>query len=470
MTGPKRALLVWFFLAAGLPSALGGNSGGYRGPKRNGIYPAAGLLRKWPEGGPKLLWKYDKLGPGWASATVVDDTVYCIGGAPTGNLFAFTIDGRLKWKKPYGREFTARFDGTRSTPTVSDGLVIFSSGRKDERSVYCFDAATGRKLWHVDGNKQFGGKAQGWGYNESPLVVDDLVVFTLRAKDKVTPPIVALDKRTGRKAWAADPGPGDLSAGDCSVSLAAAGTHRIIVANLWRAILALDPKTGKTLWSIKIKKGTVITPTCSDGYLALGKNSYDAITMLKLARDGRSYRELWTAGLNGISQVVILDGKLFGIGSIERPATDKKEKKRKKKRRIPAWVCHDAETGKLLKALACMCDGSVVAADGLVYFMEGGEHHWKTPRMSIARPTSDGFEPVSSFTPVVGTKELWVSPTIAEGRLFIRHGSVLSVYDLRPQSYRKPAGTAPTDRAGADRRASRGKSANPVAFRGGRGE
>ena len=27
---------------------------------------------------------------------------------------------------------------------------------------------------------------------------------------------------------------------------------------------------------------------------------------------------------------------------------------------------------------------------------------------------------------------LWVSPTIAEGRLFVRHGSVLSVYDLRP--------------------------------------
>ena len=61
---------------------------------------------------------------------MVDDTVYCIGGAPTGALFAFTLDGTLKWKKPYGAEFTSRFDGTRSTPTVHEGRVIFSSGKK----------------------------------------------------------------------------------------------------------------------------------------------------------------------------------------------------------------------------------------------------------------------------------------------------------------------------------------------------
>jgi len=418
--------------------ARGGNSGGYRGPNRNGIYPATGLLAKWPEGGPKLLWKYDKLGPGWASATVVDETVYCLGGAPMGHLFAFTIDGKLKWKRPYGPEFQMRFDGTRSTATVTDGLVIFSSGKKDERSVYCLDAASGKKLWHVDGHKRFGGEPQGWGYNESPMVIGDVVAFTLRAKDEKTPPVVALNKRTGETAWTADPGPGDLSAGDCSISVAGEGENRIIVANAWRAILALEPKTGKTLWSIPTRQGTVITPTYSDGYLLVGKNGYGRVTMFRLARDARSYRELWDTKpkeVNGISQAVILDGKVFMIGKTEQEYTDNRGRRRTRK--ALAWVCFDAQTGKRLKSRPCMADGSIVAANGLVYYMEGGERHCKTPKVSIAKPAPDGFEFVSTFTPVVGTKELWVSPTIAEGRLFIRHGSVLSVYDLRPDSYRQ---------------------------------
>jgi hypothetical protein len=31
------------------------NSGGFRGPQRNGIFPAKGLLRQWPEGGPPVI-------------------------------------------------------------------------------------------------------------------------------------------------------------------------------------------------------------------------------------------------------------------------------------------------------------------------------------------------------------------------------------------------------------------------------
>ena len=428
------ALLVSAVLAA----APAENSGGYRGPDRNGIYPASGLLKKWPEGGPKLLWKFDQLGPGWASATVAGDTVYCLGGCAPGNLFAFDLrTGDLKYKKPYGDEFRARFDGTRSTPTVSDGLVIFSSGKKDERSIYCYDAATGERLWHVDGNKEFGGQAQGWGYNESPLVVDDLVVFTLRSKDTVCPPVVALDKRSGRTVWKADPGPGNLSAGDSSISLAGEAPHRIIVDNLWRAILALDSKTGRTLWTINIDTGTTLTPTYVDGYLAVAKRTSDSktdLTILKLAPDSRSYEELWSANADAISQVVILDGKVFGIGSVEQVTKDSRGRDQKK--RVRAWVAYDLKTGRVLKAEPCMDTGSIIAADGMVYIQEGGEGHCRTPKMSLLKPTPDGFECTGSFQPVIGTKEFWVGPTIAQGRLFIRHGTLLACYDLRAGSYR----------------------------------
>lgn len=419
--------LLTFLLAASIEAEP--NSGGYRGPDRNGIYPAEGLAKKWPEKGPELLWAYEELGDGWASATVVGDTVYCIGGAPTGSLFALDLDsGELKWKKEYGREFTARFNGTRSTPTVTDGMVIFSSGKKDERSIYCHDANSGEQVWHVDGNKRFGGKSQGWGYNESPLVVGDKVIFTLRSKDNKCPPVAALDIKTGKTAWEADPSPGDLSAGDCSVSLARVGKKTYVIANLWRAVLALDAETGERLWRMKISKGTSMTPVYNDGYLLMACKGGSNITMFKMSEDFRTYEELWTRQIDTLSQAVIVDGKVFGIGW--PPRGDKKKKPGKQR----AIVCFDADSGKLLKHVNCMATGSVVAADGLVFIVQGAEHHCKTPKMTLVKPTDDGFEITGEFQPKVGTKELWVSPTIARGRLFIRQGSQLAAYDIsQPQ-------------------------------------
>ena len=414
------------------------NSGGYRGPTRNGVYPAENLLQKWPEKGLKLLWRFDDLADGWSSATVVGDTVYCIGGAPQGNLFALDLQtGKQKFKEPYGAEFTSRFNGTRSTPSVVDGKVVFSSGKKDERSIYCLDATTGKTLWHVDGNKVFGGDSQGWGYNESPLVLDGKVIFMLRSKNKTCPPVVALDLQTGKTVWTSDPSPGDLSAGDNSISLIDDGKTTVLVAHLWRALRGLDPDTGKTLWSIPIKSGTIITPSCDDGFMAVGLNG---MTVYKVDDPRKEPKELWKASVNGISQIVCVDGKVFGIDQLVREVevSDRRDpnKKRVEKRKVWSWVCYDAATGKLLQSEPCMSDGSVVAAGGQVFFVEGGEGKWKTPKMSAVKITPEGFELVGSFTPVVGSKELWVSPTIAQGRLFIRHGTTLSCYDLRPESYR----------------------------------
>lgn len=312
MMHPRALSLSVLVLAASLAAASPPNSGGYRGPQRNGIYPAEGLARTWPDDGPPLLWTYRGLGEGWATATVVGDTVYCLGGAP-GRLSALDLaDGSLRWSAPYGPEFTARFNGSRATPSVVGDRVVFSSGKKDERSVYCLDAHTGETLWHVDGNARFGGASQGWGYNESPLVFSNTVICTLRAKDATTPPLVALDLATGETVWTADPGPGDLSAGDCSVSLAGEPGQQVLIATFWRELRAVDPADGRTVWSVPMKKGSIITPVYNDGLLFVGKNAVG--TMLRVGRDGRSHEELWRHGINGISQAVIVQGKLLAIG------------------------------------------------------------------------------------------------------------------------------------------------------------
>ena len=42
----------------------------WRGSKRDGISRETGLLKTWPEGGPKVAWEADTVGVGYASVSV----------------------------------------------------------------------------------------------------------------------------------------------------------------------------------------------------------------------------------------------------------------------------------------------------------------------------------------------------------------------------------------------------------------
>ena len=44
----------------------------WRGPKRDGISTETGLLARWPEGGPPLVWKTGNLGRGFASVSIAN--------------------------------------------------------------------------------------------------------------------------------------------------------------------------------------------------------------------------------------------------------------------------------------------------------------------------------------------------------------------------------------------------------------
>ena len=48
----------------------------WRGPHRDGIYPARQLLKQWPTSGPKMLWSSEGLGKGYGSVALAHDKVY----------------------------------------------------------------------------------------------------------------------------------------------------------------------------------------------------------------------------------------------------------------------------------------------------------------------------------------------------------------------------------------------------------
>jgi hypothetical protein len=92
--------------------------------------------------------------------------------------------------------------------------------------------------------------------------------------------------------------------------------------------------------------------------------------------------------------------------------------------------CEDRLVGK----------GCVIYADGMLYcYGENGT-------VALVKPRSTRYELVSSFEITKGTDEHWAHPAVSHGRLYIRHGDALMVYDIKAKG-------GPTGRSAEWRRA-----------------
>jgi outer membrane protein assembly factor BamB/HEAT repeat protein len=449
MSSPFLALtrLVALFCGASVILAAGDAGLCYRGWNNSGVFPAAGLLKEWPPGGPELLWKYP-LDIGFSSVTVAGGKVYATGGE-THRLYTFSLDGKLESCVRLGSSSWKRFSGTRSTPIVAGGIAVSST---PDATLYAVDLSTSARKWSVNAWKNFGsGKGgMGWGYPESPLYHDGKVIFNTCSRDTNTPPIVAVDIRTGKTVWEADAGTTNrkYSASDVSGALVNHRGRDIVLYPTWRYLVCLDAKTGKRLWEIAATGVKSITPIYADGYVLWDPPG--GAQMLKLADDAESFKVLWMRpSLGGrFSHGVILDRRLYAFGdSGSLPAcTDPADGTDAPPRPAPsrggsALLCMDVETGRTLHSEPAATPGHVIAADGMVYAVDlvTLTNNALRPRIWLIRPTAGGFETAGRFVPEltdteVGVREVeWqasVAPFIAEGCLFFRYGP-LQVYELR---------------------------------------
>jgi hypothetical protein len=102
---------------------------------RTGIYKETGLLKTWPADGLQLLWHFDGLGQGNSSVSINSDEIYVTGMTDRqGYLYVFNMDGKLRHKIEYGREFDNSYPGSRSAVMHDDGKLYIVSGRME---VFC---------------------------------------------------------------------------------------------------------------------------------------------------------------------------------------------------------------------------------------------------------------------------------------------------------------------------------------------
>src|SRR5437899_134650 len=51
----------------------------FRGPNRDGVSTETGLLKDWPAGGPRLVWKTTGLGKGYSTVAIAGGRIYTLG-------------------------------------------------------------------------------------------------------------------------------------------------------------------------------------------------------------------------------------------------------------------------------------------------------------------------------------------------------------------------------------------------------
>lgn len=414
----KKSPLILLILFL-IPFSLFSQYAQWRGPERDGIYPDKGLLKVWPETGPKLLWKNSEVGSGYSSAVESDEMIYITGKKDSLDyLSAIDSQGEILWQVPYGKAWNKSYADSRCTPTVDDQRIYVVSG---QGTLVCLNSKSGEEIWRVDVDRVFEAEYHFFGQAESPLIVDDLVISTPCGK-KTT--MVAFNKYSGKLVWQSE----SLDARRSYVSpiLYTYKDIRLILGMTSKDLIAVDPLTGSIIWTYpyylkSVEEGVeeiginmTNTPLFSEDEIFLTSGYNCPSVMLKLAADGKSVSEKWVNATldNHHHGVVLVDGHLYGSNFYSN--------------RFGKWLCVNWDTGEVMYLTEWKNKGAIIFADGMLYAYEE-----KSGYVGLIKPDPDEFQLISSFEITEGSGPHWSHPSIYGGKLLIRHGEVLMVYALK---------------------------------------
>jgi outer membrane protein assembly factor BamB len=407
--------ILWSFCLLFLAADLSAQPIQFRGPARDGHFPEQGLLKSWPEDGPALILETENLGKGWSTPVLTGDKIYVTGMIDTLDyLTALDMKGNILWQTSFGRSWNQSFPDTRSTPVVDGDRIYVQSGTG---RVACIEKETGKELWAVGVDQKFAGEYHLWGNSETPLVVDGKVICSPGGSETS---VVALDKMTGETIWKTKSMGGPRAY--ASATLYEYNGFRYILAVIGTHLMAIKPDNGEIAWSYKYlnpekwdQPGLIWTNTPvykgDEIFISKGYDYYSV--MLKMDPSGTSVSEKFIDNtLDNHHHGMILSGDyLYGSNWQDN--------------RRGQWVCMDWNTGEIKYEAEWDTKGALVMADGMLYaYNERGN-------VGLIKPGPEKFEVVSQFKVTKGAGPHWAHPFITDGKLLIRHGEALMVYDIR---------------------------------------
>ena len=375
----------------------------YRGLHRDGLSAETGLMKKWPESGPGVVWRR-KIGDGFSSVVVSGGRLYTMDSDAESEIAVCleVATGKEIWRTPLGKRFVEEFgDGPRATPVVDGDLVynLSSYGK-----LLALKTSDGSKVWDVDIIATFGGRQQGRGAGSTPIVEGDLLI--LEGGGTEGKAIQALDKRTGATRWTSQNGAAGYAS---AIAVTIDGVRQIVlVRSSTGEIISLLPD-GTLAWSHKWVGGVIAMPVFVAPNRIFASTAEDTGSILIEARknDGKfEVKEVWSSRSmkNHFNSSILVGGHIYGFDN----ATLK---------------CISAETGEQKWVARGFGKGSLIGADGmLVVLSDQGT-------LALVEADPAAYREKGRFVALTG--KTWTAPTLSGGRLYLRDQDELVSFDLR---------------------------------------
>ena len=405
-------VLVLYLLA---PGAGAENWPQFRGANRDNISSETGLLKSWPEGGPKVLWSLG-MAQGYSAAAIVDGKVYFNDYDESSSEWLVRSvslsDGKQLWEFREARRIRPNHGITRTVPAV-DGKHVFTLDPKTV--LHALDAETGEEVWRKNLVQEYQAKIPPWYNGQCPLLDGDRLLIAPGGAALM----IALNKDTGEEIWRT-PNSEAWPMSHASIMPATlAGTKQYLYDNLFGSVgVAADD--GRLLWHHPFKFNVAVAPSP----LFLGDDrvfitaGYDAGgAILRISSQGGTFAveqevpmtpDIWNAE---IQTPIVHDGHFFGVG--------------RHKRGLFTCLTKQGEIVWTSEGKAAFEQGSFLLADGMFFILEG-----KTGMLRLVEARTDEYRELAQAQ-IVSGHDVWGPMALSDGKLVLRDMGRMVCIDIK---------------------------------------
>ncbi len=424
----------------------------WQGPQRDGVWRESGIVERFPEGGPPILWRTaisgGYAGPAVAAGRVfVMDRVLLEGAQDPDNPFQRgrtasiervlclqATDGTILWEHRYPCAYTVSYPaGPRTTPAIADGKV-YTLGA--EGHLFCLAAEDGRVIWSRDLKKDYGiAESPVWGFASHPLVEGNLLICLVGSPNAL---VVAWEKDSGREVWRALQAAGPHGPGYSAPVVILAGGYRQLIVWHPAGVSSLNPANGALYWNqpFAVREGLALATPRLAGDRLFVSAFYDGSLMLQLADDRPTAQKLWqrrgenernTDALHCLISTPFVDGDyIYGVCSYGQLRCLRADTGERLWQSLAATGATGSSTDRWANAFL------VKHQDRFFLFNEQGD-------LIIARLTPNGYEELSRahLLDPTGTamrrKVVWSHPAFANRCVYVRNDREIICASLAAQ-------------------------------------
>ena len=428
-----KLFFTFLFLVGFYTQANAQDWASWRGPEHNGISRETNLVDSWSiKDNENILWQAET--GGRSTPIVLNGRVYINcrtadnPGLPDERIHI--QEQVVCWDAESGKELWRDefnvFQTDIPAPRVGWAAMV---GDTETGNVYSHSVSgifkcytpDGEVVWEHSLGEEYG-KISGYGgRTQTPFIDEDRIIVSYLATNwgdmKGPAPkhyYYAFDKKTGDLQWISAPGGAPQDTNYSAPAIGVVNGQRLLVAgNSDGHVYAINARTGKPVWQFRMSRRGLNTTPVIEGdmvYMSHGEDNIDNVEFGRVqcidatgTGDVTETHSVWRDdGIKaGYTALLVKDGILYVVADVGN------------------MLAFDAQSGDRLwtQDLGTVGKGSPIWADGKIYATEVNGNVW------VLKPSREGCEVLShnyiAAATGSGADEIYSSPAIADGRLFI---------------------------------------------------